>query len=73
MPVKELEEFMAQITSCIDSRLKETLSQLAKHHPQAPPMTGSARMKEVIPNIDILQDKRSDLICINDIKIEEYK
>jgi hypothetical protein len=36
-------------------------------------MAGTARMKEVIPNINISQDERSDLIHAKKICIRKYK
>jgi hypothetical protein len=53
---------MSHLTGLIDSMLKEVLSQLAKHYPQASSMTGSTRMKEIIPNINIFHDDSIDLI-----------
>jgi hypothetical protein len=63
---------MSHLTGLIDSMLKEVLSQLAKHYPQSSSMTGSARMKEVIPNINISQDGHGDLIFTSIIIISKY-
>jgi hypothetical protein len=52
--------------------LNSILSNLADNFPQAAATGGSLRMKEVINQVDRVQDEENDLIFANGLKISDY-
>lgn len=49
------------------------LSNLADYYPQALPTGGTPRMKEVIKEINRVEDQENDLIFANNIKLNDFK
>ena len=45
---------------------------LADYYPQAPITGGTLRMKEVINEVNRVDDEANDLILSNDIRIDKY-
>jgi hypothetical protein len=45
---------------------------LASHYPQAPAAGATARMREVIVDVNRVQDEQNNLIFSSDIKIAKY-
>lgn len=48
------------------------LDNLSDYYPQAPATGGTAKMKEVILNINRTDDEENDLICTNNIRIGRH-
>ena len=53
-------------------RLKDVLVNLADYYPQAPITGGTLRMKEVINEVNRVDDEANDIILSNDIRIDKY-
>jgi hypothetical protein len=52
--------------------MKDILVNLADYYPQAPITGGTLRMKEVINEVNRVDDEANDLILSNDIRIDKY-
>jgi len=56
----------------LERNIKGILVNLAEYYPQAPITGGTLRMKEVINEVNRVDDEANDLILINDIRIDKY-
>lgn len=63
---------MLTITQNIDTYLLTLFGELASHYPQASGGGETARMREVILNVNRSADETNDLIFTKDLKIEKY-
>ena len=52
--------------------MKDILVNLADYYPQAPITGGTLRMKEVINEVNRVDDDANDLLLSNDIRIDKY-
>ena len=66
------EDLSKALTRDIDNYLKELLNDLASHYPQASAGGETARMREVILNVNRSEDETNDLIYTKNIQIEKY-
>jgi hypothetical protein len=66
------EDLSKALTRDIDNYLKELLNDLASHYPQASAGGETARMREVILNVNRSEDETNDLIYTKNIQIENY-
>jgi hypothetical protein len=56
----------------MDHMLNDILINLADSYPQAPAAGGTARMKEIITEVDRVDDEENDFIFTSGIKIADY-
>jgi hypothetical protein len=70
---KEDVELVAyKLTLEIDEVLMEILKNLASYYPQAPPAGNTAKMREVIVNVNRSWDESTDLIYSSGIAVDKY-
>ena len=63
---------MEELTKAIDKELSEIFTELSAHYPQAPTTGATAKMREVIADVNRTQDEQNNLIFSSDIKIAKY-
>ena len=68
----DLEEFKSSLAIKMDNILSNILLNLANSYPQAPASGGTPRMREVINEVNRVNDEENDLIFANGIKISDY-
>ncbi len=63
---------MERLTKSIEEQLAQIFCQLASHYPQAPAAGATARMREVIIDVNRAQDEQNNFIFSSNIKIAKY-
>ena len=65
-------ELKEALTIEVDNILENVLINLADNYPQAPASGGTPRMREVISEVNRINDEENDFIYANGLRIEDY-
>jgi hypothetical protein len=68
----DLEATAGQLVIQVDAILQNILVNLADMYPQAPPSGGTPRMREVITEVNRVDDTQNDFIYTSNIKISDH-